>query len=99
MLVDRAVGGSSIMDGQIELMLHRFLYFYLQDLGIMRIRELWFCMVFLNYIMLTSFFFFFLKKNTCRRLLRDDSRGVAEALNERVCVLDTCQGLTVSGAT
>lgn len=44
-------------------------------------------------------FLFFEKKNTFRRLLRDDSRGVAEALNERVCVLDTCQGLTVSGAT
>lgn len=24
-LVDRAVGGSSLVDGQIELMLHRFL--------------------------------------------------------------------------
>ncbi|RVX17989.1 putative alpha-mannosidase [Vitis vinifera] len=41
MLVDRAVGGSSIVDGQLELMLHR-------------------------------------------RLVHDDSRGVAEALNETV---------------
>jgi hypothetical protein len=31
-----------------------------------------------------------------RRLLLDDSKGVAEALNETVCVLDKCTGLTVS---
>lgn len=53
-LVDRAVGGSSVVDGQIELMLHR-------------------------------------------RLLLDDSRGVDEALNETVCVLDDCRGLTIQG--
>lgn len=53
-LVDRSVGGSSIVDGQVELMLHR-------------------------------------------RLLHDDSRGVAEALNETVCVLDACTGLTIQG--
>uniref|UniRef100_A0A5B7CBJ8 Alpha-mannosidase n=1 Tax=Davidia involucrata TaxID=16924 RepID=A0A5B7CBJ8_DAVIN len=53
-LVDRSVGGSSSVDGQIELMLHR-------------------------------------------RLLRDDSRGVAEALNETVCILDDCRGLTIQG--
>ncbi|XP_014501898.1 probable alpha-mannosidase At5g13980 isoform X1 [Vigna radiata var. radiata] len=53
-LVDRAVGGSSIMDGQLELMVHR-------------------------------------------RLLEDDSRGVAEALNETVCIHNTCTGLTVLG--
>lgn len=54
MLVDRAVGGSSLVDGQIELMLHR-------------------------------------------RLLHDDSRGVGEALNEEVCALKECKGLTVQG--
>jgi len=53
-LVDRAVGGSSLVDGQIELMLHR-------------------------------------------RLLHDDSRGVGEALNEEVCALKECKGLTVQG--
>lgn len=53
-LVDRAIGGSSLEDGQIELMLHR-------------------------------------------RLLLDDSRGVAEALNETDCVADNCKGLTVQG--
>ncbi|KAA8542054.1 hypothetical protein F0562_023206 [Nyssa sinensis] len=53
-LVDRSVGGSSIVDGQLELMLHR-------------------------------------------RLLHDDSRGVAEALNETVCILDKCTGLTIQG--
>ncbi|KAK8652112.1 hypothetical protein V6N13_061134 [Hibiscus sabdariffa] len=53
-LVDRSVGGASIKDGQLELMLHR-------------------------------------------RLLQDDGRGVAEALNETVCVLNKCSGLTVVG--
>ncbi|KAL0014657.1 hypothetical protein SO802_001726 [Lithocarpus litseifolius] len=53
-LVDRSLGGSSIVDGQIELMLHR-------------------------------------------RLLLDDSKGVAEALNETVCALNKCTGLTIQG--
>ncbi|KAK4374664.1 hypothetical protein RND71_005341 [Anisodus tanguticus] len=53
-LVDRSVGGSSLVDGQLELMLHR-------------------------------------------RLLHDDGRGVAEALNETVCALGKCMGLTVQG--
>lgn len=26
LLVDRAIGGSSILDGQVELMLHRYIY-------------------------------------------------------------------------
>lgn len=30
-----------------------------------------------------------------RRLVLDDSRGVAEALNETVCVVDDCKGLIV----
>ncbi|KAI6677384.1 hypothetical protein NL676_038180 [Syzygium grande] len=53
-LVDRSVGGSSLVDGEIELMLHR-------------------------------------------RLLHDDVRGVGEVLNETVCVLDKCEGLTIQG--
>ncbi|XP_071733945.1 probable alpha-mannosidase At5g13980 isoform X1 [Rutidosis leptorrhynchoides] len=53
-LVDRSVGGSSIVDGQLELMLHR-------------------------------------------RLLNDDGKGVAEALNETVCVSNDCRGLAVQG--
>ncbi|XP_073146127.1 probable alpha-mannosidase At5g13980 [Henckelia pumila] len=53
-LVDRSVGGSSIADGELEIMLHR-------------------------------------------RLLYDDSRGVAEALNETVCVEEKCFGLTIQG--
>ncbi|KAK3026721.1 hypothetical protein RJ639_042174 [Escallonia herrerae] len=53
-LVDRSVGGSSIVDGQIELMLHR-------------------------------------------RLLHDDGKGVAEALNERVCTGSECTGLIIQG--
>ncbi|CAL0305214.1 unnamed protein product [Lupinus luteus] len=53
-LVDRSVGGASVVDGQLELMVHR-------------------------------------------RLLVDDGRGVAEALNETVCVHDKCTGLTILG--
>ncbi|XP_076960936.1 putative alpha-mannosidase At5g13980 [Bidens hawaiensis] len=53
-LVDRSVGGSSIVDGQLELMLHR-------------------------------------------RLLYDDGKGVAEALDEQVCVGAECRGLAVQG--
>ena len=30
-----------------------------------------------------------------RRLIRDDSRGVGEALNETVCISKKCRGLTV----
>uniref|UniRef100_A0A1D1Y7A6 Alpha-mannosidase n=1 Tax=Anthurium amnicola TaxID=1678845 RepID=A0A1D1Y7A6_9ARAE len=54
-LVDRATGGASIQDGELELMLHR-------------------------------------------RMLFDDSRGVGEALDENVCVDNTCEGLTVRGS-
>ncbi|KAL7590163.1 hypothetical protein Lser_V15G38331 [Lactuca serriola] len=54
LLVDRSVGGSNIVDGQLELMLHR-------------------------------------------RLLYDDGKGVAEALNETVCVGNDYRGLTVQG--
>ncbi|KAF3443132.1 hypothetical protein FNV43_RR17053 [Rhamnella rubrinervis] len=53
-LADRSVGGSSIVDGELELMLHR-------------------------------------------RLLCDDDRGVAEALNETVCIHDECKGLIILG--
>ncbi|XP_072971549.1 probable alpha-mannosidase At5g13980 [Typha angustifolia] len=53
-LVDRSVGGSSLLDGQVELMLHR-------------------------------------------RLLHDDGRGVAEKLDEVVCVNDQCEGLMIQG--
>lgn len=53
-LVDRATGGASIKDGELELMLHR-------------------------------------------RMITDDGRGVGEALDETVCVNNTCNGLTVRG--
>ncbi|OEL33702.1 Alpha-mannosidase [Dichanthelium oligosanthes] len=53
-LVDRAVGASSIQDGQLEIMLHR-------------------------------------------RILKDDSRGVGEPLDEIVCVGKNCEGLTTRG--
>ncbi|KAJ7516921.1 hypothetical protein O6H91_21G004600 [Diphasiastrum complanatum] len=56
LLVDRAIGGSSLTDGELEVMLHR-------------------------------------------RLLHDDGRGVAEALNESICISngEPCQGLVVQG--
>ncbi|KAG9442661.1 hypothetical protein H6P81_018515 [Aristolochia fimbriata] len=53
-LVDRAVGGGSIQDGQLEVMLHR-------------------------------------------RMLKGDSGGVVEALDETVCAGTTCEGLTIRG--
>lgn len=53
-LVDRATGGASIKDGELELMFHR-------------------------------------------RMISDDGRGVGEALDETVCIEDTCEGLTVRG--
>lgn len=55
-LVDRSIGGSSIVDGELELMLHR-------------------------------------------RLLHDDNKGVAEALNETICLAgaSACEGLIVRG--
>lgn len=87
-LVDRSVGGSSIVDGQIELMLHR----YVLACAIHNFV--------IGYIVVSKNFMNFLNHNwessTCRRLLHDDSRGVAEALNETVCIHDKCSGLTVS---
>ncbi|KAM7472128.1 hypothetical protein LguiA_010311 [Lonicera macranthoides] len=53
-LVDRSVGGSSILDGQLELMLHR-------------------------------------------RFVHDDSGGLVLVLNETVCILTECKGLTIQG--
>ncbi|XP_068639714.1 alpha-mannosidase isoform X2 [Aristolochia californica] len=53
-LVDRAVGGASIQDGELEMMLHR-------------------------------------------RILKEDFRGVGEALDETVCASSTCEGLTIRG--
>lgn len=82
-LVDRAVGGSSIKDGEIEIMFHRFQPFICQFLS--------------NCLDLVSFTIFLSSNQPLlgRRLLYDDSRGVAEALNEQVCVNDACEGLTV----
>lgn len=81
-LVDRAMGGSSLVDGQIELMLHRF---------ITTLIILSACISFIrhhDHDLQCSFSY--------RRLLRDDGKGVAEALNETVCIDNQCKGLTVS---
>ncbi|BBH00579.1 Glycosyl hydrolase family 38 protein [Prunus dulcis] len=67
-LVDRSIGGSSTVDGQIDLMLHRHVLIEILDF---------------NYF--------------TKRLLLDDSRGVAEALNETVCVPNDCTGLRIQG--
>ncbi|CAN6572506.1 unnamed protein product [Malus baccata var. baccata] len=72
-LVDRSIGGSSTVDGQIELMLHRHSIQIKVMLGIS----------------------LFLLPH--RRLLLDDSRGVAEALNETVCIDNVCSGLRIQG--
>ncbi|XP_077246592.1 alpha-mannosidase-like isoform X2 [Tasmannia lanceolata] len=53
-LVDRATGGASLKDGQLELMLHR-------------------------------------------RMLKVDFGGLGEALDENICVDNTCEGLTIRG--
>lgn len=75
-LVDQAVGGFSIVDGQLELMLHQFVP----------------CLLFKNFVCsLVSHGFPMLH----RRLVHDDSRGVAEVLNETVCAFDKCTGLIV----
>ncbi|CAN6709132.1 unnamed protein product [Malus baccata var. baccata] len=72
-LVDRSIGGSSTVDGQIELMLHRHSIQIKVMIGIS----------------------LFLLPH--RRLLLDDSRGVAEALNETVCIDNVCSGLRIQG--
>lgn len=83
-LVDRSVGGSSIADGQLELMLHRFCPWH----------------TYIVVLYLISIFpllgILYWDPSVYRRLLQDDGRGVAEALNETVCVLDKCEGLSVS---
>lgn len=79
-LVDRSVGGSTIKDGELELMLHRF------SIPIQ--------VTYLYYSSLETCYMG--SPSPCRRLHDDDSRGVAEALNETVCVFGECTGLTVS---
>lgn len=92
LLVDRSVGGSSLVDGQIELMLHRFVRPFITfcynycSMSVAEPRLLVF--------MISDYLFFFSNKK--RRLLHDDVRGVGEVLNETVCVQNECEGLTVS---
>ena len=82
-LVDRSIGGSSINDGQIELMLHRYILKQHNCNNNLLLRFL----LFFN-------LYYFVPTN--RRLLHDDGRGVAEALNETVCLDNQCEGLIVS---
>lgn len=83
LLVDRASGGSSIVDGELEVMLHRLIPEISSHFLIFSPTS------FEHYDILSVGIF-------CRRLLKDDGRGVAEALNETVCTPDGCTGLTVS---
>lgn len=83
-MVDRATGGSSIQDGQVEMMLHRFdfdsLFISISDQVIPLFQSKDSSCLVIN----------------SRRLLVDDGRGVGEALDETVCISNnTCQGLTV----
>lgn len=102
-LVDRSVGGSSIVDGQLELMLHRsrllfllimFIFFSIVlSIFILYGTSIFNLLIFIHQCSsIFSLLFFFPN----RRLLFDDARGVGEALNETVCVLEDCRGLTVS---
>lgn len=94
-MVDRSVGGSSLADGEIELMLHRFLHlFSFYSLCHPHIlHEQAYNLAFLG---LVNILWYSTNDSCCRRLIHDDGRGVGEVLNETVCVLDKCEGLTVS---
>ena len=85
-LVDRATGGASIEDGEIELMLHRFKFHIFLLLNIQVKCEFWFRCGHAKLIILSFH---------TRRTIYDDSRGVGEALDESVCVNESCEGLTV----
>uniref|UniRef100_A0A6N2KXU6 Alpha-mannosidase n=1 Tax=Salix viminalis TaxID=40686 RepID=A0A6N2KXU6_SALVM len=80
-LVDRATGGASIEDGQLELMLHRFKTSNSYIIVFFNAQEH-------TKLILLSY---------TRRTLFDDSRGVNEALDESVCIGDECEGLTIRG--
>lgn len=95
-LVDRSVGGTSLVDGQIELMLHRSIVY---DSVLRIIVIIQFYSILVHFFFLIRIFALMILKElplAFRRLLHDDSRGVGEVLNETVCVLDKCEGLTVS---
>ncbi|KAL6011768.1 hypothetical protein ACLOJK_002233 [Asimina triloba] len=77
LLVDRSVGGSSLVDVCCHSLDIGATWVFLA--GVCNLRDP------LEVIL------------PCRRLLHDDSKGVGEALNETVCVLDKCEGLTIQG--
>lgn len=89
-LVDRSIGASSLLDGQVELMLHRLIIFLIHSYMIIAFIFSWYYSEYwLNMLVSDLLTYFF------RRLLHDDSRGVGEVLNETVCSGDHCEGLTV----
>eukprot|EP00897_Mesotaenium_endlicherianum_P007924 jgi/Mesen1/715/ME000109S_10937 len=106
-LVDRSVGGSSLIDGQIELMLHRHARTPARSCSLScshaltgmpsLLRLLARSLVFQN--TRASVLVLEARNFLMTRLLHDDHKGVDEALNETVCVgtPPVCQGLTVTG--
>ncbi|KAF9618950.1 hypothetical protein IFM89_002945 [Coptis chinensis] len=91
-LVDRSVGGSSLEEGQIELMLHRFFLSSFVFIGFCHDRLDSELMDHTSLLIYDEVFFL-----SYRRFEHDDSRGVGEVLNETVCVLNKCTGLTIQG--
>lgn len=85
-LVDRSVGGTSLKDGQIELMLHRFSRYFSILLIVTFISKA----DTLDSLIVDNFILH------DRRLIHDDKRGVGEVLNETICIDGGCEGLTVS---
>lgn len=94
-LVDRAVGGSSLVDGQLELMLHRF-QSHITSLSIVHDIRKYKVFLIINLCITLSVLTETKCFQLCRRMLHDDIRGVGEILNETVCVQNKCEGLTVS---
>ena len=88
-------------DGQLELMLHRSLLPFSFAFASSSLSSIFCLFVMLTMIIIANLY----KQNSritnirfflmSRRLIRDDSRGVGEALNETVCISKKCRGLTV----
>lgn len=95
------MAGTSLVDGQIELMLHRFLLLFIAFDFYLLLIIILFCSIVVHFLCIIRIIYIVKISKVVlpffyRRLLHDDSRGVGEVLNETVCVLEKCEGLTVS---